>query len=76
MSHVNMIEDASGDLVDIEYACSQLCADDQGFPQPSAWPGGIETDYDVFCVECSRHMWHGLQCEGTFGTTECTAPLG
>jgi hypothetical protein len=61
-THANMIEGEQGDLIDIEYACSELCAWDQGFPQPSAWPGGMETDYDVFCGSCGFHMWHGIQC--------------
>jgi hypothetical protein len=61
MDYVNFIEDEKGDLVDIQYACSQLCADDLGFPHPSAWPGGMETDYDVHCENCNDLMWHGLE---------------
>jgi hypothetical protein len=60
MTHVEMIEDATGDLVDIRYACSALCASDLEFPEPSAWPGGMETDYDVHCENCGNQMWEGL----------------
>ena len=63
MTHVHMIEDESGDLVDIEYACSEWCANDREFPQPSAWPGGMETDYDVHCSSCGDLMWKGLQSD-------------
>jgi hypothetical protein len=28
-----------------------------------AWPGGCETDYDVWCAACGDFMWHGLECE-------------
>ena len=60
MTHVHMIEDTRGDLVDIRYACSALCAADLGFPNPSAWPGGMETDYAVHCENCGDLMWLGI----------------
>lgn len=28
------------------------------------WPGGVETDTDVYCGSCTDHMWHGLDCYG------------
>ena len=59
--NVNMIEDDAGDLIDIEYACSAWCANALGFPAPSAWPGGMETDYAVSCGNCGSHMWDGLE---------------
>jgi len=65
MVHVNMIEDLQGDLVDIEYFCSAQCFETTT-NRPAygnAWPGGMETDYDVTCFCCGGHMWHGLQCE-------------
>ena len=58
--HVQMVEDAQGDLIDIRYACSELCANDLGFPQSSAWLGGMETDDDVYCENCGNLMWEGL----------------
>ncbi|MEU4534368.1 hypothetical protein AB0G15_05835 [Streptosporangium sp. NPDC023825] len=27
-----------------------------------AWPGGSETNYDVWCVGCGDFLWHGLEC--------------
>jgi hypothetical protein len=65
MTHVEMVEDSRGDLVDIRYACSAYCARELGFPKPSAWPGGMETDSDVFCERCESHMWHGLDCDSS-----------
>jgi hypothetical protein len=70
MLHVNMIEDKRGDLVDIAYYCSQRCADAAGIPQPSAWPGGMETDYDQYCAQCGDHIAHGLQCEMYYDATD------
>ena len=64
MDHIQMVEDSQGDLVDIRYACSQLCASDLGFDEPSAWPGGMETDYDVYCENCEMLMCGGLNPEG------------
>ncbi|MAH44880.1 hypothetical protein CMI37_03575 [Candidatus Pacearchaeota archaeon] len=63
MTHVELIEDSQGDLVDIRYACSAVCATDLDFPQPSAWPGGMETDYDVYCESCESLMWTGLNSQ-------------
>jgi hypothetical protein len=28
-----------------------------------AYPGGCETDDDVWCVACGRFLWHGMNCE-------------
>ena len=25
------------------------------------WPGGEETDYDVFCAHCGEQLWSGLE---------------
>ena len=61
VTQVRMIEDERGDMVDIEYACSEICARELGFPQPSAWPGGMETDYDVHCDNCGNLMWEGIE---------------
>jgi len=66
-THVQLIEDDSGDVVDVRYYCAQWCATTDDAPQPSAWPGGDETDYCVYCYTCGRHMWCGLeeQCNGS-----------
>lgn len=63
MLHVRFIEDSIGNLVDIEYYCGQLCATEANVPQPSAWPGGMETDSDQHCTNCETHIAHGLECE-------------
>ncbi len=60
MLHVRMIEDSIGDLVDIDYYCSQYCALKADVPQPSAWPGGMETDYDQYCGNCETLIARGL----------------
>jgi len=62
-THVQMIEDERGDLVDVRYYDTQWCADMAAAPQPSAYPGGSETDYCVYCYTCGVHMWHGLSIE-------------
>ncbi len=61
MLHVEMIEDKSGDLVDIGYYCSQGCAIEAGIPQPSAWPGGMGTDYCQICTVCECVITHGIE---------------
>lgn len=58
--HVHMVEDAAGDLVGIRYFCSPWCAAEGNAPEPSAWPGGMETDYPVYCETCGDLMWEGV----------------
>lgn len=64
-THVDFIEDTTGDLVDIEYYCSASCfeiktgQDSYG----KAWPGGSETDYNVYCNHCGALLWEGLENE-------------
>jgi len=62
--HVHMIEDTQGDLVDIEYYCGPLCANEAGIPEPSAWPGGMETGHDQSCNQCGRLIAHGMERDG------------
>ena len=59
-THVQMIEDDRGDLVDIRWYCSQWCATEDDAPQPSAWPGGDETQSAVYCHVCGTLMWEGI----------------
>ena len=63
MTHANMIEDSQGDLVDIEWFCSASCysSSTNNEAYGHAWPGGDETDYDVYCHNCKDLIWHGLQ---------------
>ena len=62
MTHVEHIEDTSGDLVDINYFCSAQCytLSTGGDAYGHAWPGGSETDYDVMCHHCGTLLWRGL----------------
>ena len=63
MTHINMIEDPRGNLVDVEYFCSALCYTNStgNVAYGHAWPGGSETNSDVHCHNCSDLMWHGLE---------------
>jgi len=63
MTYVEMVEDKHGDLVDIRYYCSPFCfeAETGRDAYGSAWPGGVETDYSVYCERCGSLMWSGLE---------------
>ncbi len=63
MLHVHMIEDSIGDLVEIDYYCSQYCATESKIPNPSAWPGGMETESDQYCARCGDFIAHGLNSD-------------
>jgi hypothetical protein len=58
--HIHMIEDERGDLVDIDYYCSQYCADAANIPQPSL-TFGEETDYCIICANCGDHIQRGIE---------------
>lgn len=64
-THVQFINDDDGDLVDIFYYCSAFCyTQDTGKSADGhAWPGGSETDYDVYCANenCNALLWKGLE---------------
>ena len=63
MTHVELLEDARGNLVDIEYYCCATCytiakgQDAHGH----AWPCGMETDHDVYCDNCGDLMREGIE---------------
>ncbi len=63
--HVEFIEDHPGDLVDVNYFCSGLCYTEVTKKPYAghAWPGGSETDYDVYCANqaCGELLWEGLE---------------
>jgi hypothetical protein len=63
MTYVEMIEDSQGNLVDINCFDSAWCFNESTGRDSygSAWPGGMETDYDVHCHNCGDLMWHGLE---------------
>lgn len=57
-----------GDLIDILYYCSAACyeADNPDKPEGAtghAWPGGMETNHDVYCDHCGTLLWRGLESE-------------
>jgi hypothetical protein len=61
-THIEMIEDVEGDLVDVQVYCSAMCYTDatgQG-AYGHAWPGGMETDYDQYCDSCGAFMRGGI----------------
>lgn len=49
MTYVTLVEDGQGDLADIIVYCGYFCSDDNA----REWPGGMETDYDVYCDRCN-----------------------
>ena len=54
MTYVNMIEDANGDLIDIDHYCSAHCFT-QGTGQNAdgaRWPCPEQTDYPQYCPTC------------------------
>lgn len=66
MTIVRLIEDARGDLVDVEHFCDQLCAADHArtFNHPddaAEWPGGMEEDADQYCASCGTFLRPGLE---------------
>jgi hypothetical protein len=58
MASVKFIEDASGDLADLEFYCRA----DAPMDIRDNWPGGMETGYDQYCQKCGGHLAHGTQC--------------
>ncbi len=62
MTYADMIQDSQGDLVDIEWFCSAGCYEKStnNGAEGHAWPGGGETDYNVYCHNCQNLIWKGL----------------
>ena len=64
MTYVNFHEDALGNTHDVDYYCSAECyTEHTGQRADSArWPGGDETDYDVYCAnpDCTMLLWEGI----------------
>ena len=63
MTYVDMIEDTNGDLVDQHWFCSSWCYNDSTGKDSYGhqWPGGSETDYNVYCHRCEDLMWTGIE---------------
>lgn len=55
MAHANLIEDTSGDIVDIRYYCSDYCAkQDREYYQ--GWYGCQELYYPEDCHTCGASL--------------------
>jgi hypothetical protein len=56
MRYLNLIEDARGDLVEVEIYCSSDCWRDAGLGDPHgfAYPAPEQADYDQHCPHCER----------------------
>jgi len=55
MAHITLIEDESGDLLDVKYFCSDYCA--QSDPHYAGWYGCVEVvDKDEWCTTCETQL--------------------
>ena len=59
--HVKFHEDSDGDIVDVDWYCSELCYNDAGHTEVGAYPCGEESDSCVTCAQCGTPIHHGLQ---------------
>src|SRR5215216_1639509 len=61
LSHINM-HDPSGELVSGNDSAGTVVFSDGTAIEWGWFPGGSETDYDVYCAndECRTLLWHGL----------------
>ena len=50
MAHIALIEDKQGDLVDLEYYCSDFCAKDSDYY--NGWYGAVELYTPETCNSC------------------------
>ena len=66
MRHVRFIEDARGDLVDIELFCNALCFEAHtGEPHHGhGWPCPEQTDCDQHCASCGALVVPAINSEG------------
>ena len=65
MTYVRMIEDARGDLVDIEHYCDAVCyrAGTGDDPFGHHWPCPESADYDQHCPYCSAVSVPGIDSD-------------
>ena len=54
MANINLKEDKDGDLLEIEYFCSDYCADQS--PNYSGWYGCIEIYTPEICQTCETPL--------------------
>jgi hypothetical protein len=56
MAHVTLIEDSTGDLVDLEYFCSDYCA--RTSEHYEGWYGAVELYTPEVCQHCETELYH------------------
>ena len=54
MANVNLIEDSTGDLIDLEYFCSDSCA--RFSDNYRGWYGAYELYTAEFCQTCNTEL--------------------
>jgi hypothetical protein len=54
MTNINIIEDAKGDLVEIEYYCSDYCA--KSSEHYAGWYGCVELYTQQYCQNCGKTL--------------------
>lgn len=54
MANINLKADVDGDLLEIEYFCSDYCADQS--PNYSGWYGCIEIYQPEICQTCEKPL--------------------
>ncbi len=64
MAHLQYIEDADGDLIDLEYFCSDSCARN-GATNYQGWSGIHELEFTEWCKSC------GVVIGGTDSDPQC-----
>lgn len=58
MAHLILIEEPSGDLIDIEVYCSDYCAETS--TSYNGWNGAHEIEFDTKCLNCDAVV-HGYE---------------
>ena len=73
MTHIHIIEDKQGDVIDYNYFCSDSCNQDfceENKLKYDGWYGGVEHDANLLCEYCEEPL-RGLTTEhGTDQTDE------
>lgn len=54
MANINIIEDTKGELIDLEYFCSDRCA--KGSPNYNGWYGCVEIYTPEYCQNCETML--------------------
>ena len=56
MANITLIEDSSGDLVDLEYYCSDTCA--RTSEHYDGWYGCVELYQQEWCQHCGTELYY------------------